>query len=106
MWLHLHSAHRRMEIQYYCDFLDNEHQKLLSHKVTRWLSLYPSLPRMIQVYPALQSYFMSIDKPTGVLKCVFWNYLSEHCLRHLQSFVVVFNEQGQNIKNQKHQLLR
>jgi len=38
---------------------------------------------------------MSIDKPTVVLKRFFGNSLRELCLntlRHLQSFVVVFNE--------------
>jgi len=50
-------------------------KNFLSHRVSRWLSLYPSLPRMIQMYSALQlqSYFMFIDKPTVVL--------SQHYLR-------------------------
>jgi len=39
-----------------CDFVDIEHQKLISHIVTRWLSLYPSLPEMLQIYPASYSY--------------------------------------------------
>jgi len=30
-----------------CDFVDIQYQKLISHSVTRWLSLYPSLPRML-----------------------------------------------------------
>jgi len=49
--------------------VDIEYQKLISHSVTRWLSLYPSLPRMLQMYPASHSYFKSIDKPTFVVKC-------------------------------------
>ena len=31
----------------YCDFVDMAHQKLISLSVTRWLSLYRSLPRML-----------------------------------------------------------
>jgi len=27
--------------------VDIQYQKLISHSVTRWLSLYPSLPRML-----------------------------------------------------------
>jgi len=52
----------------YCDFVDIWYQKLISHSVIKSLSLYPSLQRMLQLYPALDSYFMSIDKPTVVLK--------------------------------------
>jgi len=35
------------------------------------MSLYPSLLRMVQMYPASHSYSMSIDKPTVVLKRCF-----------------------------------
>jgi len=76
----------------YCDFVDIEYQKLIYHSVTRWLSLYPSLPRILQMYLASHSYFISIDKPTVVLKRFLGNSPSELCLRHLQSFVVAFNE--------------
>jgi len=37
---------------------------LFTHSVTRWPSLYPSLPRTFQMYPASHLYFMSIDTPT------------------------------------------
>jgi len=33
-------------------------------------------------YPVSHSYFMSIDKPTVVLKYFYGNSLSELCLRH------------------------
>jgi len=72
----------RNEWKDFCDFVDIEHQKLISHSITRWLSLCPSLPRMLQMYPASHSYFMSIDKPTVILKRFSGNSLSELCLRH------------------------
>ena len=74
--MHLHSSQRR--VKHYCDFVDIAYQKLISRSVTRWLSLYPSLPRMLQLYPASHSYFMSIDKPTVVLKRFFWKFF-ERC---------------------------
>jgi len=58
----------------YCDFVDIKCQKLISHRVTRWLSLYPSLPRMLQMYSPSHSYFISIHKPTVVLKCLLWKF--------------------------------
>ena len=92
---------RTEELKTYCEFVDMEYQKLLSHSVTRWLSLYPSLSRMLQMYPALQSYFMSIDRPPVVLKRFYESSLRELYLKHLQSFVAVFNEQVQNIERSK-----
>jgi len=46
----------------YCDFVDIAYQQLISHSVTRWLSLYRNLPRMLQLYPVSHSYFIAIDK--------------------------------------------
>ena len=50
------------------------------------------------MYPALQSYFMSIDKPPVVLKWFYESSVNKLYLNHLQSFVVIFNKQVQNIK--------
>ena len=41
----IYIVHKR-EQKDYCDFMDFKYQKLTSHSVTRWLSLYPSLPGM------------------------------------------------------------
>jgi len=76
----IYKVHKR-EWKDYCDFVEIEYQKLISHSVTRWLSLYPSLPRMLPMYPASHSYFMSIDRPTVVLKRFFGNSLNELCLQ-------------------------
>ena len=86
---------------YYCNFVDTEDRKLLSHSVTRWLSLYPSLSRMFQMYPASQSCFTSIDKPPIALKRFYEAALGELFLKHLQSFIAVFNEQVQSIERSK-----
>jgi len=63
----------------HCDLVDIEHQKHISSSVTRWLLLHRSFPRMFQLYPASNSYFMSINKPTVVLKYFFGNCLREFC---------------------------
>jgi len=61
------------------DYVDIEYQKLISRRVIRWLSFYRSLPRTLLLYPVSNSYCMSIDKPTVVLKHFFGNSLSELC---------------------------
>ena len=59
---------------------------------------------MFQLYPASNSYFMSIDKPTVVLNRFFGKFSERilyKTLRHMQSFVVAFIEQVQNIEKLK-----
>ena len=92
---------RTEELKDYCDFVDVEYQKLLSHCITRWLSLYPSISRMIDMFPALQSYFLSIAKSPVNLKQFYETPVSVLFLKHLQSFVAVFNKQVQNIEQSK-----
>ena len=89
---------RTEEFKDCCKFVEIEYQKLLSSCLTRWLSLYTSLPRILQMYPNLQLYFMCIDKPPVVLKRFQKSSVNELYLKHLQSFVVIFNEQVQNIE--------
>jgi len=48
---------------------------------------------------------MSIDKPPVVLQIFFGNSLSKLCLRHLQSFLVAFNQHVQNIGKSKASLV-
>ena len=56
---------------------------------------------MINMFPALQSYFLSIAKPPVNLKRFYESSVSLLYLKHLQSFVVVLNEQVQNIEQSK-----
>ena len=75
---------RTEELKDYCDFVDGEYQKLLFHCITRWLSLYPSISRMIDMFPALQSYFLSIAKAPVNLKRFYESSVSVLYLKHLQ----------------------
>jgi len=99
---------RKKKWKDHCDYMDIEYQKCISHSVIRLLSLYPSFPRMLQMYPASHSYFMSIDKPTVVLKRFSGNSLSELCLIHWDTcnFLWLFLSKFRILKSQKHQLLR
>ena len=72
-----------------------------NHNITNWLSRYRRLSKMLQTYPALLSYFFSIDKQPVLLHHVFENSLGKHYLRHLQSFVAVIYKHDQNIKQSK-----
>ena len=43
------SAVRTEALKEYCDFVDINYKKLLSHSATRWLSLYPGLTRLLHI---------------------------------------------------------
>lgn len=48
---------RTNELQEFCEFVDVENRKLLNHSKTRWLSLFPPVHRLLQIFEALKSYF-------------------------------------------------
>ena len=59
--------------------------KNLFFSVTRWLSLYRSLPSMLQLYPASNSYFMTSQ-------LLFWNVFLEILWAnsvHIKSFSII-----------------
>ena len=60
---------RTEELKDYCNFVDTEYRKLLSHSVTRWLSLYPSLSRMLQMYLV----FHVIQQATNCFETILWS---------------------------------
>ena len=94
----------------YCDFVDIEYQKLISHSVTRWLSPYPSLPTSNDAsnVPSF-TFILHVHRQVNSCSETFFWKLSERTLfktlRHLQSFVVAFNEQVQDIDKSKASLV-
>uniref|UniRef100_A0A2S2N9H4 HAT C-terminal dimerisation domain-containing protein n=1 Tax=Schizaphis graminum TaxID=13262 RepID=A0A2S2N9H4_SCHGA len=60
----------------FCDFVNVEYKSVLGHSKTRWLSLYPALTRLIEMFEGLKSYFLSIEKCPAMLKIFFENPLS------------------------------
>ena len=61
-------AVRTEKLKEYGEFADIEYRTLLSHSKTRWLSLFPGITRLLQMFPALKSFFRSQDKPTTLMK--------------------------------------
>lgn len=60
----------------FCDFVNIEYKSVLGHSTTRWLSLYPALIRLIEMFEGLKSYFLSIEKCPAISKFFFENPLS------------------------------
>lgn len=62
---------RTEELKKFCSFVDTEYKKVLKHSKTRWLSLMPTVERILYLYAALKSYFNSIDSPPKLLENFF-----------------------------------
>jgi hypothetical protein len=59
------------ELKGFCDFIDVEHKQILGSVETKWLSLQPAITRVISVFPALNSYFLSQEKCPTMLRKMF-----------------------------------
>jgi hypothetical protein len=53
----------------FCDFVGHQYRDILGYSNVRWLS--PTVRRICELYPALQSFFMSEEKCPVMLKCGF-----------------------------------
>jgi hypothetical protein len=58
------------ELKNFCDFAGNNYTKLVEHVNTRFLSLGPSIDRILSMFDGLRSYFLSQEKCSYVVKIV------------------------------------
>lgn len=55
-YFHIYTV-RSEKLKEYFEFAEVEYRKLLSHGKSRWLSLFPGITRLIEMFPALKSFF-------------------------------------------------
>lgn len=96
---------RTAQLKEYCEFVDTNYKQLLSHTKTRWLSLFPAIHRILEMYDALQSYFLSLPSPPKMLKKFFSSSLSKAYLWHLHSLMSVFHENIKEIQKEKNTII-
>ena len=83
---------RTEELKSFCDFVEITYQQLLSHSKTRWLSLFPCVSRITEMYPALRSYFLSQTSVPVTIRRFFEDELSEARLHFVLSLMSVFQK--------------
>lgn len=81
---------RTESLKDFCNFVEIEYKQMLYHCETRWLSIFPAVERMLEMYPALKSFFLSQSKPPILIKRFFENNFSEMYLLLLQSLMGMF----------------
>lgn len=64
---------RTESLKDFCEFTYITFRELLYHSKTRWLSLFPAINRILQMFPALKSYFVSQDQTPKALLNFFEN---------------------------------
>ncbi|KAK1901966.1 putative protein kinase UbiB [Dissostichus eleginoides] len=103
-YFHIYTV-RTESLKEYCDFVDIEYRRMLSHSKTRWLSLFPGIERMIQMFPALKAFFLSQQKPPIVIKKFFENEFSEIYLWHMHSLMSAFHTHIQDMEKEKNSIM-
>ncbi|XP_026547991.1 uncharacterized protein LOC113429697, partial [Notechis scutatus] len=89
-YFHIYAV-RTESLQEYCEFVEVEYKRLLSHSKTRWLSLFPGITKLLQMHSALKSFFLGQSNPPAVLKSFFEHEFSELYLWHMHSLMNAFH---------------
>lgn len=81
---------RTESLKEFCEFVNVEYKQLMYHCVTRWLSIFPAVGRLIEMFEAVKSFFLSQSKPPVIIRNFFENDFSEIYLLFLHSFMHMF----------------
>ncbi|XP_055913202.1 uncharacterized protein LOC129946862 [Eupeodes corollae] len=96
---------RSEKLKSFCESVQIEYKKLLSHSKTRWLSLFPAVERILQMFEGLKTYFLSMDSPPLVLKNFFENDINEAYLWFFHSLMYFYSEQIGALEREKNSIL-
>lgn len=96
---------RTESLKSFCEFVDIQYKSLLKHSKTRWLSLYPAVKRVLEVYSALKAYFLSLDNSPHILKSFFENDFSKAYLEFASSLMHIFHGKILEIEAEQNSVL-
>ncbi|CAF1249558.1 unnamed protein product [Adineta ricciae] len=103
---HFSSSTKRVEsLKEYFDFVSQDHLLLLKHINIRWLSLYPSIERLLKVFEPLCAYFLGLgdedDFPCPPIISMFFTSTSAKCTMYFLHNVL-FDVQKKSLELQRH----
>lgn len=83
---------RTEELKSISSELDIHFKQILYHSKTRWLSLFPAIERILQMFEPLKSYFLKTEKnnTSRTLREFFENDLNEGYLWAVHSFMAIY----------------
>lgn len=87
------------------NFVETEYKNLLSHSKTRFLSLFPAVERVLTLFAALKSYFISQEKTPKIIENFFRSDFSEIYLFFFHSFMSIFHEKIARIEKESNSVL-
>ena len=96
---------RTENLKEFCDFVEISFRELLYHSKTRWLSLMPVVHRLLQMYPALKSYFASQEKPPIFLQTFYEHDLGEGFLFFVHSLMSVFHDNVKKLEKKNNSII-
>lgn len=80
------------KLKEFCEFGQTEYKNILGYSNTRWLALLPAIERLLQLYAALRSYFLSIEKCPALIKMYFENPEIEMWLFFVHNIASLFHK--------------
>lgn len=93
IYYHFRIYTKRMQKYHeFCEFIGCEAQSILSHSQTRWLSIFPCIERLLQVYDALKCFFLSEKNVPLALYNFFSNNESYFCWLFLHPQLQLFHD--------------
>jgi hypothetical protein len=86
------STNRHERLREFCEFVDTDYASLPTHTRTRWLTLLRIIERIIELWPALKSQFLTTDGVSRILRDFFTSEASQCVFLFLQSALSVFQK--------------
>ena len=82
---------RHKDLIEFCDFIEIHFMRFPTHGKTRWLTLHPLIERILLLWEALKSYFLSNEFVPRVLEIFFKTDISQCYFLFLHSGLKLFN---------------
>jgi hypothetical protein len=72
-YFHIYTV-RATKLKQFCEFVETDYKKILSHSSTRFLSLLPAIERILAIFDGLKSFFLFCDKWPKLLFDFFYSF--------------------------------